>query len=695
MLKVNGVDKYYLLNTAAKPQTFTSNNDSIFNVTEPKKVDKSCNGKFNISEAGKNFLKGIFSPVTAVIEHPLATVGMVAGTVAACSVLPILGPALAVGFGAYSLYQAGKGCLNVVKNCANGDYDAAEKSFGMVGEGTIGTVLSALGVKQGARVAKEAKLMNELNTTTLTSAQKTSVAKSVNEAGFISNLKENLSLFTTKSGLNAVVRQFKPDMLKARYAEIKNMLDLSKWTKEKEVKGRSRKISTKEQIENFKKSPEGLRRAALSDEQITAEVKALYDEAFEKLGVPKEQRPKLEIVKKDASHGGSYSKSGHRLSFNPETYRSGLMEIEDVIMHEATHCREALMRAGIPQDRVDTIVTDELINRIRNGESEKIIKGASFIGADMADPPKMSVSMRDDFIKFAKENLFNNDKKLSEALNIYDTQANYKNSKYLGEHFDPKKYAQAQKDAASVIEKLKAMITKHPDFVKQCGTEEEALNVLMEYSLSHNFRYNYFTNTKINKSIFSGNLAEYVEVKPLSGDALAHAEQSLVDEIATIEGNGRVSGIKLFGYSEEEFNQYQFSPEEVLAQKNGNSYLIEKITIKMNEMKKAGTLTPEQETYMTKIIEKAKVVIEYKTKGFEFYKKYTQMINNPNDKKLASEVKTLKAEIDALKTKITPEEMEAVTKTIKVLTVPEHTAIDVPAVAIYQLLNSLEAQKAA
>lgn len=695
MLKINAADKYYLSNTATKPQTDTNNNEKIFFAGKPQKIDNSNNGKFDMSEAGKNFFKGIFSPITAIIEHPIATVGMVAGTIAACSILPILGPALAVGFGAYSLYQVGKGFLDVAKNYTKGDYDAAEKSFNTVGEGTIGTVLSALGIKQGAKVAKEAKLMNELNTTTLTSSQRTAVADSVKNAGFLSNLKENLSLFTTKNGLNAVKRQFKPDMLKARFEEIKNLFDKSKWSKEKEVKIKNKKISSKEQIENFKKSPEGLRRAALSDEQITAEVKALYDEAFDKLGIPKEQRPKLEIIKKEAAHGGSYTKGGHKLSFNPETYKSGLMEMENVIMHEATHCKEALMRAGIPQDRADAIVTKELIARIKNGESEQIIKGANFVGADMAEPPKMSAAMREDFIKFAKENLFNKDKKLSEALSIYDKQINYKNSNGLNKYFKPEELAKAQNDAAPIITKIKSMITKHPDFIKQYGSEEEALNVLMEYSLSHNFRYNYFTNTKINKTIFGGDWAEYVKVEPLSGDALAHAEQSLINEIATVEGNGRVSGIKLFGYSEEEFNQYQFSPEEVLAQKNGNNYLIEKMTSKMNEMKKAGTLTPEQETYMTTIINKAKVVIEYKTKGMEFYKKYTQMINNPNDKKLAAEVKTMKTELDVLKSKITPEEMQVITQTLKVFSIPEHTAINIPTAAIYQLLNSFNSQKAA
>ena len=65
--------------------------------------DKSNNNEFDFSEAAKNFGKGAISPVTAAIKHPFLTVGLLAGTVAACSVVPILGPAMLLGFGALSV----------------------------------------------------------------------------------------------------------------------------------------------------------------------------------------------------------------------------------------------------------------------------------------------------------------------------------------------------------------------------------------------------------------------------------------------------------------------------------------------------------------------------------------------------------------------------------------------------------------
>ena len=696
MFSVNQVNHHHVNAQYAPkaniPINFGSKDDcgDSFTQVEEKKVDKSNNGKFDFSEAGKNFLKGLISPITAVIKHPIATIGLVAGTITACSLVPVLGPALAVGFGAYSLFQLGKGCFDVAKNCFDRNYDAAENSFNTVGEGTIGTLLSALGIRQSAKVAQESKLMSKLNATTLNTAQRAEIATNVNKAGFISNLKDSLSLFTTKDGLKSVGFQFKKDVLKARFNEFKALFDKSKWIKEKEIEIDRKTKSFEEKIKEFKQSAEGQRRAALSDEQIKAEVEVLYNDAFDRLGIPQEQRPTLEIVKNDANKCGSYNKGRHTLNFNPESYKSGVMEIEDVIMHEATHCREALLRAGIPQDRVDSIVADELIGRIRNGESEEIIKGGGFLGADMTKPPKMSTAMKEDFIQFARDNLYNKDSAIGEIIQNLDYQYSIRNYS----SFKIEKLQNAEKAGQSIIDKLKTLMKKHPDFTKQYSTEQEALEALVGYSKAHNFRYNLFTNTKINRSGFSGVGADYVDVKPLTGDALARAEQSLVDQIATVEGNGRTSG-KFFGCSEAEFNQYQFSPEEVLAQKNGNNYLIDKMTAKINDMRASGTLTPEQEAYLTKVIEKAKIVIEYKTKGLEYYKKYTQMINNPNDRELAATVKAMGNELNALKAKISQEEWQKVTKIIKVLSIPEHTSISVPNVAIYKILNSIDSKKTA
>ena len=184
----------YKKNIKNENVNFTSRDD-LFEKPN-KKVDKSSNGKFDISECVKNFAKGLLSPITAVIKHPLMTIGTLAVTVALCSVVPVMAPILAVGFGALSVYQVGKGVVEAAKNYKNGEYDKAEKSFNKVGEGTIGVVLTALGIKQSARVAKEAKVMSELGVTSLDKAQKLQIANDIKNGTKLSALKEITTLLS-------------------------------------------------------------------------------------------------------------------------------------------------------------------------------------------------------------------------------------------------------------------------------------------------------------------------------------------------------------------------------------------------------------------------------------------------------------------------------------------------------------------
>ena len=168
----------------------------------------------------------------------------------------------------------------------------------------------------------------------------------------------------------------------------------------------------------------------------------------------------------------------------------------------------------------------------------------------------------------------------------------------------------------------------------------------------------------------------------------------MIDNITTIEGNGRVAGFNGMFASNKSFNQYQFSPEEVLAQKNGNNFLIRNLTAKMNEMKASGTLTPEQEASMQKIIEKAKAIIEYKTKGLEYYEQYTRLINNPSDKELATVVKNLENELAALKEKMNPAEYETVTRLITKFGFQNMPSRAIPRNAIYEILSEFKEKQA-
>ena len=660
--------------------------DDSFEYINNKNIneDKSNNGKFDFSQAAKNFGKGLVSPITMMFKHPLATIGIVAATAAATSLVPVLGPLLAIGFGAASIYQAGKGVYEAAKNYKNGEYDNAEKSFDKIGQGVIGAALSLLGVKQSAKIANEAKLMKELNVKSLTHAQRTEIAQNIDKGGFFKALKDTMSLVTSKKGIKASFEQFKPASIKTRYNEFIECFNGNRNIIEEKDVTRKRKVK-KMTPEEFKKTPEGIRRAALSDEEIKQEVTALYDEAFDKLGIPKEQRPNLNLEKGAETNGGSYAKSQHTLNINTEGYKAGTFELEDIVMHEATHCKEALLRAGIPQERANQIVKEELLSRIVNGESEQIVVKGNFMGPDMMEPPKMSPKMKQDFAQFASDNLYTENS--IPGLSDYIDNCRRLKFKYSVDNF-----AESKQKVQPFLDKLQKLLDKNPEFVSQYSSSEEALNTLAEYSCSHNVRYNFFRDVKINKGTKYS--PDYINLSELSGEQLAQAEKSLINNITTIEGNGRISGIGGMFASGKAFNQYQFSPEEVLAQKNGNNFLIEKLTAKLNEMKINGNINAQEEARLTEAIRKAKAVIEYKTKGFDYYEKYTQMINNPQDAKLTETVKILEAELTELKSKITPEEYKTITEVIKVLK-PDIATTMIPTAAIYSLLAKLDGNKAA
>lgn len=647
--------------------------------------DKSNNNEFDISEAAKNFGKGVISPVTAAIKHPFLTVGLLAGTVAACSIVPVLGPAMLLGFGALSVGQMIKGSKDAIKNYQNGEYDKAEQSFDLIGQGTVGTLLSLIGIKQSAVVSKEAKMMSQLNASTLDKGTHNQILCEVQQNSLLKNLKEIVSLFTTKSGLKAVKTQFSPEVLKFR---VENFVKMFKLQKIEKTERKQKFKTTEEKVAEFKASTEGMRRASLSDEQIEQEVVTLFDKAFDELGIPKNQRPNLELRKGSIEHGGSYGKSRHHLEINPDAYRSGTFDLDNVIMHEATHCQEALLRAGIPKERAQEIVKNELISRILNGESENIIVEGGFFGPEMMEPPKMPQGMKEEFVQLAKDMCYTEDNTLSSNISEFVSNTRWKNDPKGENLYNPQRLEQAEKALKPLFERLRTMMDRYPQYQEmnkpKYSLEADAFTKLLKYVQSEQTRYQCFSDVQINRGTSYN--PNYVQVEPLSGEKLAQAEKSLIDNITTIEGNGRISGINGMFTSNASFNQYQFSPEEVLAQKNGNNFLIRNLTAKMQEMKDAGTLSAKDEATMTAIIEKAKAVIEYKTKGLEYYEKYTQMINNPADKDLCAGVKALEKELNILKEKMDPAEYETITTIIKKFGFQNLSARAIPINAIYEML---------
>ncbi len=586
-----------------KNQSCKTNNLPKEDSFEKKKVDKSNNGKFDITEALNNFGKGLLNPLTAVIKHPVITIAMIGITAAACSLIPVLTPILGIGFGALSLFQLGKGCVGVAKNIKNKEYDKAEKSFDTVGQGTIGTILSALGLKQSAKVAKEAKLMSELKVNSLSTAQKEAIAAEVNKGSYLNALKENLSLFTTKTGLKAAISQFKPSNILQRGKDALKLIFGKKERADKVIRKKT----------EFKKTAEGKRRAALSTEEIEAEVKSLVKEAFDEYEIPEELRPKIVVIKGNVKQGGGYQSGTHTIIINEESYRAGIFDLPNVIKHEATHASEAILRQSLPMDKKVELAKEYLVNKIQNGEKENIISGGGFLGASTSKPPKLNAQMKADFIKLAQDKLY------QEGVLYTDDQ---------------------------LSAMVRPLVEANSEFASSYSSVDDAVNAMTTYAKSHNLRYNLalknstgFNTSKIDTSL----------LKQLTPEETQAAIKSYLDSIECLEGNAAGQGIMGLGG---DFNQYQFCSEEVLAQIKGNNFEIAKLEEQLKVLRNQPKRNFKEEARILDLIKESKLTIEYKTKGVDYYKLYTEAINHPENKELAAQVAKLKKELDLIQIKI-------------------------------------------
>lgn len=576
-----------LKNQAISQTNFTSRKKEV-------KEDKSNNGKFDADEALTNFAKGLWSPVTVLIKHPIAAIGMLGGTAVACSLVPVLGPILAVGFGAMGIYQIGKSGYNIVKDYQNGDYDQAEKGFKGLGEGTINTYLTAIGLRSSAKVVKEAKLMETLKTNKLTQPQRLQASGKVmtnKEA-----MKEILSLFTTKEGRKALLFQFKKENITQRAKELKGVILRQK----EQIK---EKIVTKKE---FSKTPEGIRRANMTSEEISQEVNTLAKEAFDEYKIPEELRPKIEITKENIEQGGGYSTYYHKISINEDAYREGVFDLPNVIKHEATHAREALIRETLTFTKKEQLTKEYLLNKIKSGDNNTVIRDYTILGFESMKPPKMSPEMRADFAKMAENHLFDIGKK------------NIKNEEFL-----------------KLVEPL---VDKYPEFINQYDCRDGAIKMLGEYAKGCKLRYDIGTQNSIN-------IPQH-QIEKLGNISQEEAIASFKENLASNDGNATNqtwdAKIGLGG----DFDQYQFCGEEVLAQQKGNAFEIKHLEKKLETLRKTPNFDKEQEAYLLNEIEKAKDLITYKTLGKDYYKLYMEAQRNPENKELAQKVEQMAQKIN-------------------------------------------------
>ena len=575
------------LKNKAAVQTFTSR----------RNFDKTNNGEFDANVAANNFCKGLLSPITAIIKHPIATIGVVGATALACSVAPILAPATAIVFGAMGIYEFGKSSYNIVKHSASGEYDKAEKDFEGLGQGTINTVLTALGMRQSARVTKEAQLLSETKATKLSVEQISKIKDEVKSLTLFKSFKESLKLYTTKEGRQAFMYQFKKPVIKERLQDLKNII-----VKKKEQTKESFDIK-----EEFAKTPEGIKRAKMTTEEISQEVSKLAKESFDQYGIPEELRPKIEIVKKDAKTGGGYYAQKHTIEINETAYREGAFDLPNTIKHEATHAKEALIRETLTFTKKEQLTKEYLLNKIQTGDNNTVAYDTTIFGNATIKPPKMSTGMKTDFAKLAQEN-------------IYKIGSNGLDKKQLTKLVEP-------------------LIDKYPEFISQYQSKEEALDMLTKYAQSHQLRYKVGTTTAINlpanKVAKLGYIDESTAINSFKG-ILECLDGNM--SYKTVSGNMGLGG---------DFTQYEFGAEEVLAQLSGNKFEISHLEQELATLRKRPNFDAKQEAYLLSQIESAQKTIKYKSMGQKYYKLFMDYKHNPSPE-LAKEINTLAVELNKL-----------------------------------------------
>ena len=575
------------LKNKAAVQTFTSR----------RNFDKTNNGEFDANVAANNFCKGLLSPITAIIKHPIATIGVVGATALACSVAPILAPATAIVFGAMGIYEFGKSSYNIVKHSASGEYDKAEKDFEGLGQGTINTVLTALGMRQSARVTKEAQLLSETKATKLSVEQISKIKDEVKSLTLFKSFKESLKLYTTKEGRQAFMYQFKKPVIKERLQDLKNII-----VKKKEQTKESFDIK-----EEFAKTPEGIKRAKMTTEEISQEVSKLAKESFDQYGIPEELRPKIEIVKKDAKTGGGYYAQKHTIEINETAYREGAFDLPNTIKHEATHAKEALIRETLTFTKKEQLTKEYLLNKIQTGDNNTVAYDTTIFGNATIKPPKMSTGMKTDFAKLAQEN-------------IYKIGSNGLDKKQLTKLVEP-------------------LIDKYPEFISQYQSKEEALDMLTKYAQSHQLRYKVGTTTAINlpadKVAKLGYIDESTAINSFKG-ILECLDGNM--SYKTVSGNMGLGG---------DFTQYEFGAEEVLAQLSGNKFEISHLEQELATLRKRPNFDAKQEAYLLSQIESAQKTIKYKSMGQKYYKLFMDYKHNPSPE-IAKEINTLAVELNKL-----------------------------------------------
>ncbi len=333
-------------------------------------------------------------------------------------------------------------------------------------------------------------------------------------------------------------------------------------------------------------------------------------------------------------HGGVHSSHAHRIQCHANTYRHGIFSLEEMVVHEARHAQQAFLRARLsPADRAKA-VQEQLFDNIRVGESEEILVRHNILdilGPEMMVPPPLNQhpELAKAYIQLLEQEVFPN------AVNwAADFQAN--------------RLSGTPRDVAERLAQMKAklshMIEASPDFANRFfndpvgkGSTENALKSLLDYTEAQSTRYRAFS--------LDHHRAEVLEAMrkfPLTDLEKETAIQSLKEYIACREGNARNQGFlnRVVG-GERAFNQYQFSPEELLCRNTAAQYEQVALGAQRQSLKSQGALTPELEAQIADRLTLLDLELKRNQLGAKMYEAYNKVRFNPEEASAKVALETL------------------------------------------------------
>lgn len=184
-------NRYRMANYQGRAQRTSQNGYANYAVSKQGNTctDGKDDGKIGFFSAAGNVIEGagkaFGNMVKGMITHPLKT----AATIALCCV-PVVGPAFAIGLGAFGVFQGVKTIANAASTVSNAKTDAdAKDAWEAIGNGTFTTAASVGMIKGGAHMLKgqlggASTTVNAVKAAKNSGAKFSELAKTAAEEGF-------------------------------------------------------------------------------------------------------------------------------------------------------------------------------------------------------------------------------------------------------------------------------------------------------------------------------------------------------------------------------------------------------------------------------------------------------------------------------------------------------------------------------